>query len=237
MQQWWLDGWLVRFSPGKAKRARCIQAVATGRMSIEEKLEICRRIYAEHDLPLVVRVTPFSKPEGLDHQLAAWGLERQDETCVMASSRSPATPGNPLSPGYRIKSLSHRALADAVGLFRGSPLAQREAHAERLETSPVPFHAAAVLGPSGTVLACGQYAIEDSLAGLYDVFTAEAARRSGLADGLCRHLMADARERGARTIYLQVEQANAAARRVYSRLGFDETYSYHYRVAPFRSGD
>ena len=27
-QQRWEDGWLLRFSPGKAKRARCIQAVA-----------------------------------------------------------------------------------------------------------------------------------------------------------------------------------------------------------------
>ncbi len=27
-QQRWIDGWLLRFSPGKAKRARCINAVA-----------------------------------------------------------------------------------------------------------------------------------------------------------------------------------------------------------------
>ena len=85
-QQRWVDGWLVRFSPGKAKRARCIQAVAGGRMSVEEKLEICQSIYREHRLPLVVRVTPFSKPEGLDEHLAALGFERQDETCVMVAS-------------------------------------------------------------------------------------------------------------------------------------------------------
>ena len=29
-QQRWLDGWLLRFSPGKAKRARCVNAVAAG---------------------------------------------------------------------------------------------------------------------------------------------------------------------------------------------------------------
>jgi len=29
-QQRWIDGWLVRFSPGKAKRARCVNAVAPG---------------------------------------------------------------------------------------------------------------------------------------------------------------------------------------------------------------
>ena len=31
-QQRWVDGWLLRFSPGKAKRARCVQAVADGRL-------------------------------------------------------------------------------------------------------------------------------------------------------------------------------------------------------------
>ncbi len=29
-QQLWMDGWLVRFNPGKAQRARCINAVAPG---------------------------------------------------------------------------------------------------------------------------------------------------------------------------------------------------------------
>ena len=39
-QQRWLDGWLIRFSPGKAKRARCINAVAAGRLSLEEKIAL-----------------------------------------------------------------------------------------------------------------------------------------------------------------------------------------------------
>ena len=33
-EQRWVDGWLLRLSPGKAKRARCIQAVAPGRLEI-----------------------------------------------------------------------------------------------------------------------------------------------------------------------------------------------------------
>ena len=41
-QQRWLDGWLVRFSPGKAKRARCVNAVAAGRLPLDEKLARAR---------------------------------------------------------------------------------------------------------------------------------------------------------------------------------------------------
>ena len=39
-QQRWLDGWLVRYSPGKARRARSINAVATGRLPLTQKLAL-----------------------------------------------------------------------------------------------------------------------------------------------------------------------------------------------------
>ena len=35
-QQRLVDGWLVRFSPGKAKRARCVNAVAAGRLPLAD---------------------------------------------------------------------------------------------------------------------------------------------------------------------------------------------------------
>jgi ribosomal protein S18 acetylase RimI-like enzyme len=70
------------------------------------------------------------------------------------------------------------------------------------------------------------------LVGLYDVFTAPTARGRGLARSLCRHLLAEAAGRGARTAYLQVEADNDVARAVYRRLGFIEAYAYHYRAPP-----
>ena len=82
-QQRWLDGWLVRFSPGKAKRARCINALALGRTPLADKLALCSTLFADAGLPLYVRVTPFSQPAGLDQQLAALGMPRIDDTRVM----------------------------------------------------------------------------------------------------------------------------------------------------------
>src|SRR6201991_4551875 len=73
-QQRWLDGWIVRTSPGKAKRARCINAVAAGRLALDEKLRLCEAAYRAAGLPMVVRITPFSQPATLDAELAARGL-------------------------------------------------------------------------------------------------------------------------------------------------------------------
>ena len=68
-EQRWLDGWLVRYSAGKTKRARCINAVALGRTSVADKLALCGALYTQAQLPLVVRITPFSQPANLDAEL------------------------------------------------------------------------------------------------------------------------------------------------------------------------
>ena len=51
-QQRVLDGWLLRFSPGKAKRSRCVNAVAPGRMPVAHKLALCEPVFAQAGLPL-----------------------------------------------------------------------------------------------------------------------------------------------------------------------------------------
>jgi ribosomal protein S18 acetylase RimI-like enzyme len=229
-QQRWLDGWLVRFSPGKAKRARCIHALAPGRLPVDAKLEACRALYAAVGLPLVVRITPFSVPVELDGQLGAMGLERHDDTRVMVLRDLDALP-----PGRRtveVDRVSPADYAQAIGRLRGSSPAERRAHAERLGASSVPFTGVVVRDPAGSVVACAQVAIEPPFAGLFDVHTDPAWQGRGIARELCSLLLADARERGARTAYLQVDAANERARRIYRVLGFEDAYPYHYRIDP-----
>ena len=178
-QQRWLDGWLVRFSPGKAKRARCVSAVAVGRLPVDERLAACAQVFEAAKLPLIVRLTPFTSPPELDSLLEAQGLTRFDDTRVMALADLP-TFDAPTACDLSIQAFGPEAFAERVGGFRGSPLAQRQAHAERLLNSPVPFFAFE-LHVDGAPAACGQFALEGDLAGLYDVFTAESARGRGLA--------------------------------------------------------
>ena len=227
-QQRWVDGWLVRFSPGKAKRARCVNAVAAGRLPVAERIDACAQVFAQAGLPLIVRITPFTHPADLDALLEQRGLRRFDDTRVMVLESLPEA-ASAMAPNVTIQALGLEAFAQRVGCLRGSPLAQRQAHAQRLASSPVPFFAYE-LRVDGEPLACAQFAIEADLAGLYDVYTATAARGRGLATALCGHLMTQALARGARHAYLQVEADNPAARSVYHRLGFVDAYAYHYRA-------
>ena len=231
-EQLWIDGWLVRRCPGKAKRARCIQAVAAGRSGIDAKLERCLPLYADVGLRPFVRVTPFSQPAGLDAHLEAMGMERIDDTRVMIATLPAALDATSPAAALRFTHADQSALAEWVGVERGSPKAERDAQATRLRQSPVKHHAVLATNEQGRVVAAGQVATEQSLAGLYDIFTTPDARRRGHAQALCRHLLDVALLEGARWAYLQVDAANASARRVYERLGFADAYAYHYRAPP-----
>ena len=229
-QQRWVDGWLLRFSPGKAKRARCVQAVADGRLTLDERLKHCAAVFAEAGLPMVVRLTPFSRPVGLDDRLAALGWHRLDDTRVMVAPSCPSA-AEPLPPGVQLQRANHAEFAEVVGALRGSPAGQRKAQAERLAASPVPYQGWVLRRmDDGAILACGQTAVEGELVGLYDVFTHPSVRGQGMARRLCTQLLTQAKATGARVAYLQVEADNAPARAAYHRLGFADVYAYHYRT-------
>lgn len=225
-----LDGWLLRFSPGKAKRARCINALAPGRIELARKVTLCEQAYAEAGLPMIVRVTPFSAQDGLDADLAQIGLRRFDDTRVMVLPELQPPAAAAVPPVLTLQALAGDALADVVGVLRGSPAAQCEAHAQRLRHGCVAWSGLVLQGADGRTLACGQVAVEGGLAGLYDVFTAPEARGRGLARALCIELLRLAHGAGARRAYLQVEGDNHPARALYHGLGFADAYAYHYRT-------
>lgn len=228
-QQRWVDGWLLRFSPGKAKRARCINAVADGRLPLPERLALCEAVYREAGLSMLVRVTPFTRPAELDLALAQSGYHTIDDTRVMVAPRC-NIPAEPLPAGLVLERLSPAEFAEQVGALRGSPPSQRKAHEERLAMSPVPYQGWVLRRRAdGQICACAQIACEGDLVGLYDVFTHTASRGQGLARILCTHLLARAHAAGSRVGYLQVESDNHPARAIYHRLGFFDAYAYHYR--------
>jgi ribosomal protein S18 acetylase RimI-like enzyme len=231
-EQRWVDGWLVRLSPGKAKRARCIQAVAPGRLGIDAKLALCLPLFAEAGLQPYVRITPFSAPQGLDRHLAGLGMARLDDTRVLVIASLRAFAGDDVAAPARgvIESADPPTFAEWVGQARGSSATERRAHAERIGRPAVPHHGVLARDAQGEVVAAGQVVIDGEVAGIYDVFTATAARGRGHAERLCRHLLGVAARRGASIGYLQVDAANDPALRLYRRLGFVDGYPYHYRT-------
>ena len=220
------DGWLLRLAPGKAKRARSVNAVYPSRLPLDEKIASCERLYGRAKLPTLFRITPFSEPSGLDEALAARGYGTFDHTAVdMASLDGLALGGTTARP------LSLPAWTAAVAELRGSPAAHRDAHLARLQGTFLAMRPMAI-EEGRRIVATGLTIVEGDCAGLFDIVTREDVRRRGHARALVTGLLAAARELGARHAYLQVNVDNIAARRLYAGFGFAERYVYWYRARP-----
>jgi ribosomal protein S18 acetylase RimI-like enzyme len=224
------DGWLLRFSPGKAKRARCVNALERGTIGLEEKISHCERRYAEAGLPAIFRVTPFSQPGDLETVLEARSYRKFDLTCVEAADLA-AMP--PPMPDPRVEAASLDAWIRAVGELRGSAAGHVEAHAARLRSVALSSRQVLVR-EGGKVLAAGLAIAEDEAVGLFDIVVDPGQRRRGLARAVVSTLLSQAIGDGARTAYLQVDEGNVAARALYARFGFSTAYHYWYRA---REGD
>ena len=69
-RQLFYDGWLLRVSPGSAKRARSVNAHFGSTLPLDEKIAHCERVYGERELPALFRITPFVHPADLEGALA-----------------------------------------------------------------------------------------------------------------------------------------------------------------------
>ena len=78
-------------------------------------------------------------------------------------------------------------------------------------------------------VAIGRAVADDGWTGVFGMATAPGARRRGAARLVLAAIAGWARRQDAPRLYLQVEQSNAAARRVYAAAGFTELATYHYR--------
>jgi GNAT superfamily N-acetyltransferase len=228
--QLFYDGWLVRLSPGKAKRGRSVNPHFGSSLPLDAKLARCERLYASRGLPTLFRITPFAKPFALDAALDARGYSVYEPTLVQVTHAA-ALP--PLAGGddVAVASVPVDAFVDAVGALRGSPPGHRAAHLERLAHSPLAMHAV-VARRDGETLACGQVTLDDDLAAIYDMVTAPTERRRGLATRIVSELLQWAWRQGATRAFLQVNEDNVPARAVYRKFGFATAYAYHYRARP-----
>jgi len=230
-RQLFYDGWLLRLSPGTAKRARSVNAHFGSSLPLAGKIAYCESLYAQHALPALFRLTPMSRPADLERALADRGYEAFAETLVqtLVLDRPPELPD--YAHDVVVETPEVNAFVDAVDALRRSTPGQREAHRERLVNSPLVKRHALVRAGDRAVCAA-QVAVDGSLVGVFDVITAADARGKGYATLACASLLSWAWQHGANIAYLQVQANNAPAIATYRKFGFATAYTYHYRGRP-----
>jgi ribosomal protein S18 acetylase RimI-like enzyme len=227
------DGWLLRYSPGKAKRARSVNAIGPGRQPLDEKLSYVASFYRQVGLPCLYRITPYSQPSALDSALDSAGYVACDESRVMMVEL-PAADVVAAAP-CAAAVVDAAEFSGIVGTLRNAPAAQIAAERQRIANCLLPARFL-VLYDDAVPIACGCVVIDDECAGVYNMVTASNQRGRGHATALVRELLHAAAASGARVAYLQVDAANAPARHVYGKFGFRDRYAYWYRAAPAEKG-
>ncbi len=218
------DGWRVGESGGLTRRANSALPV-TRPADVEAALDEVERVYAAAGLPSVVRVGPGTGGDDVERALVARGYGVASDTDVLVRTLDDLP--RPTAGRVDVRVASHPD--DAwLTTWLGVKSAGADVGTARriLDGAPAVYLTAL---DAGRPVAAIRGAFAEDWVGLSCLVVDPAARRRGLGRTLTLRALDLARERGARRAFLQVEAHNAAAARLYARLGFAPADRYRYR--------
>lgn len=220
-------GWVFRATPG-LDRGRSNNALTPARRlereEIRSALERVRGFADRHGVPVGIQVSPSDLHELLLAELDAQGWSVRMPVLVMAGERERLA-GTAADPALELV-VSSRAEAEWLRAWEVcEPGQDVEAHVQTVFGQLAGRALFARYGRDAVGIAVQG----DGLVGLFCLAVAPELRGRGLGGALVRGLL---RRCSAPLVYLQVQEDNRPARRLYARLGFEPAYSYHHYVAP-----
>ena len=220
-----VGGWVARFANGYTKRANSVNAFDDADEHLDAHIATCETLYAARHLPAIFRLTPLAPPS-LDRALEVRGYAIVEPSLTMTLDLK-----NWRGDDARVRELEMDDWLGAFCALAQSPLAKHQTHREILRTITAPKFFAAI-EQADQPIACGLGVLTDAYLGLFDIVTDARHRNQGYGFQLVAGMLARAREHHATRAYLQVTQANAPARHLYEKIGFQNAYEYWYRVPP-----
>lgn len=209
-----------------------------GGSDVNEKIDKCEGLYFRKGMDSVFKMTSASYPLGLDRTLANRGYQYQAETSVQIS-RLKYDEGS-LLPSEQTVSLSEDVSDEWLSSFceMSGISGTKQQVARQMLVNTIPAKKlASVSNDAGKIVACGLAVAQGDFVGLFDIVTHREYRRRGLARQLTLALLNWGKRNGAKGAYLQVAIDNEPATRLYSSIGFDESYRYWYRVKKLKQND
>ena len=229
IHQYLYDGWVLRASGNDVRRANSASVFYRSSIALEEKIAAVEDWYRQHGQGAMFRLNEILTPPELDGLLAQRGYTRQMDTYMMTLQLSDSKVPSDVPAGLRvIERNSIDGIADVHQLKGSTPaMAERDAVRQSLWRGPERYFA---LKSINGLLGCGMARVQNGHVGIFTMRTAEKSRGKGYASLLVAQLLAWGRSQGAHAAFLQVDQANEAAVRVYRRFGFAPRYGYWQRV-------
>lgn len=233
-------GWLLRSAGGVTKRANSVLALsdfsvvqrtgeATSQPSLRSAVEFAETHYRELAQPCIFQRRLRTEPDGLAALLRQRGYTDQADTEIMIRQISvPAGDGGDFEIEY-----AQAPTAEWLDFMLDGdhPTQHRRTTFAELFSAGAAVYAS--LREQGQIRSIGRLSLdpESGWAGLAALATEPVQRGRGMGTALINGLLAFGYRQGARRVFLQVECTNPAARRLYSRLGFEHAGEYFYSIA------
>ena len=195
------DGWILRFREDGDWHDSCVLPLYLSTRSYKDKIDSCERKFAARSLPCAFKMTS-NVPSALDQQ-----LEQR---------------------GYAIMG-KKRVLECQADRLMVHPQCEKERQ-QNPDVRKKGNRIEAFICEKGEIIARGLGVFEEDTLGLYDIHVNRGHRRKGLGTAICRALMEEGFQSGAKSAHLQVLASNLEALSFYRSLGFQEIYLYWYRV-------
>ena len=226
-----IDGWRLRYTGNVHRRVNSVWPnVNNGRSPLTHKLELVEAFYQRHHAPARYQICPAAQPSNLDRVLAERGYIIDAPTNVQTAVLS--TILNHTTAIYPATINTH---FDEDWFNFDVTAAQRNPHTTTVRRGIMqrigPQAAYALVHLDGQIVGIGLGVVERGWLGVFNMRTHEDYRKRGVATAVLHHLAQWGKTEGATNIYLQVEQNNLTAQRLYEQAGFATLYGYHYRCS------
>ncbi len=217
------DGWLLRFAHGVSRRANSVAPfpLDSDARGVDDLIKAVEIYYHDHGLPPRFQISPAAEPKGLDARLEAMGYEIETPVTIeIASTRALASSSMPVA-------VSTSAPEGWWDIYKEGFSRDASKIAEVARDQPV---YAAWRDNKDQIAAIGFGVLGGAWLGIFGMWTRPDLRGQGIGKSVIDALSTWAVEHEAIGLYLQVENSNDAARRLYERIGFRPAYGYHYRT-------
>jgi N-acetylglutamate synthase len=228
-----VNGWILRFSNGYAKRANSVNPIYNCSIDIAENIEICEEMYKGKHLDTVFKLTESEDSFKIDEILEQRGYTYDAKTNIMQRNIQAYQITNAEKQGVVIyNELRDEWFEAFVSMNKASE--KNAIILKKLLEGLIPNAYYACIIDSGRIEAVGLGVAERGYIGMFDICVHENQRRKGLGTKLMKNLIYRGSEEGCIFSYLQVVDANEGAKILYDKLGYEKQYSYWYRVKEAR---
>lgn len=229
-----VNGWILRFSKGYAKRANSVNPIYKCSVDMQANIEACERMYKSKHLDTVFKLTENEEAHKIDEILSQRGYSYEAKTNIMLRNIKAYQAAEEEKQGVIV----YRELRDDWFEAFINMNKVNGKHALTLKSMLQNIMADtyyACIMEAGRIVAVGMGVAERGYIGMYDICVDEAERRRGLGTRIMKSLMVEGSRNCCTYSYLQVVDANGPAKTLYDKLGYQKQYSYWYRVKKLES--